>query len=141
MAIITISRGSYSKGKEVGEKVAQKLGYQCYAREVILEASKEFNIPEIKLVKAIHDAPSILERFSYGKEKFIAYFQAALLKCLRRDNVVYHGLAGHFYVRGVSHVLKVRIIADMKDRIQIVMDREKISSYESALALLKKDDH
>ncbi|MGO9691663.1 MAG: cytidylate kinase family protein, partial [Syntrophobacteraceae bacterium] len=51
MAIITISRGSYSNGKEVAEKVAQKLGYKCYAREVILEASKEFNIPEIKLVK------------------------------------------------------------------------------------------
>jgi len=139
MAVITISRGSYSKGKEVAEKVAQKLGYQCYAREVILEASKEFNIPEIKLVNAVHDAPSILERFSYGKEKFITYFEAALLKCFRRDNVVYHGLAGHFYVKGVSHVLKVRIIADMKDRIQIVMDREKIS-YESAVALIKKDD-
>jgi len=139
MAIITISRGSYSNGKEVAEKVAQKLGYQCYAREVILDASKEFNIPEIKLVNAVHDAPSILERFSYGKEKFITYFQAALLKCLKKDNVVYHGLAGHFYVQGVSHVLKVRIIADMKDRIQIVMDREKIS-YESALALIKRDD-
>ena len=139
MAIITISRGSYSNGKEVAEKVAQKLGYQCYAREVILEASKEFNIPEIKLVNAVHDAPSILERFSYGKEKFITYFQSALLKCLQRDNVVYHGLAGHFYVKGVAHVLKVRIIAEMKDRIQIVMDREKIS-YESALALIKKDD-
>jgi len=139
MAIITISRGSYSKGKEVAEKVAQKLGYQCYAREVILEASKEFNIPEIKLVNAVHDAPSILERFSYGKEEFIAYFQAALLKCFRRDNVVYHGLAGHFYVKGVSHVLKVRIIADMKDRIQIVMDREKIP-YESAVTLIKNDD-
>ena len=139
MAIITISRGSYSHGKEVAEKVARKLGYQCLAREVILEASKEFNIPEIKLVKAVHDAPSILERVSYGKEKFITYVQAALLKCFQRDNVVYHGLAGHFYVKGVSHVLKVRIIADMKDRIQIVMDREKIS-YESALALIKKDD-
>ena len=139
MAIITISRGSYSHGKEVAEKVARKLGYQCYAREVVLEASREFNIPEIKLVKAVHDAPSILERFSYGKEKFIAYFQSALLKCLMRDNVVYHGLAGHFYVKGVSHVLKVRIIADMKDRVQIVMDREKIP-YESALALIKKDD-
>jgi cytidylate kinase len=139
MAIITISRGSYSHGKEVAEKVARRLGYQCYAREVILEASKEFNIPEIKLVKAVHDAPSILERFSYGKDKFIAYFQSALLKCLMRDNVVYHGLAGHFYVKGVCHVLKVRIVADMKDRVQIVMDREKIP-YESALALIKKDD-
>jgi cytidylate kinase len=126
-------------GKEVAQKVAQKLGYECYAREVILEASKEFNIPAIKLVKAVHDAPSILERFSNGKEKFITFFQSALLKCLLRDNVVYHGLAGHFYVRGVSHALKVRIIADMKDRIQMVMDREK-TSYESAGELIKNLD-
>ena len=30
MAIITISRGSYSKGKEVAEKVAENLGYQLH---------------------------------------------------------------------------------------------------------------
>ena len=123
MAIITISRGSYSRGKEVAEKVAERLGYQCIAREVILEASKEFNIPEFSLVKAVHDAPSIFDRFSYGKEKFIAYFQTALLKRLRSDNVVYHGLAGHFYVKDVPHVLKVRIIADVQDRIKLVMDQ------------------
>jgi len=139
MPIITISRGSYSHGKEVAEKVAQKLGYQCYAREVILRASEEFNIPEIKLLKAVHDAPSVLDRLSYGREKFIAYFQSALLKILVKDSVVYHGLAGHFYVKGISHVLKVRIVAEINDRIQIVMDRENIS-YESALERIKKDD-
>ena len=58
MAIITISRGSYSRGEEVAQKVAQKLGYECISRDILLEASKEFNIPEIKLVRAIHDAPS-----------------------------------------------------------------------------------
>ena len=61
MAIITISRGSYSKGKEVAEKVAKKLGYECLSREVVLEASNQYNISEIKMVKAIHDAPTILE--------------------------------------------------------------------------------
>jgi cytidylate kinase len=139
MAIITISRGSYSKGKEVAEKVARRLGYRCFAREVLLEASEEFNIPEIKLARAIHDAPSIFEKFSYSKEKFLAYFQSALLKCLQSDNVVYHGLAGHFLLKGVSHVLKVRIISDMEDRIRLEMEREGIS-YEEARAVLKKDD-
>jgi cytidylate kinase len=139
VAIITISRGSYSKGKEVAEKVAEKLGYACVAREVVIEASKEFDIPEVRLVRAIHDAPSILDRFTYGKEKFIAYFQSALLKCLERDNIVYHGLAGHFLLKGVCHVLKVRIISDMEDRVRLEMDREKITS-EDALSLLKKDD-
>ena len=48
MSIITISRGSYSKGKEVAEKVAKKLNYTCIARDAIIEASKEFNIPRNK---------------------------------------------------------------------------------------------
>jgi cytidylate kinase len=139
MAVVTISRGSYSYGKAVAVQVAERLGYECIAREVLLEASDEFNIDEVKLVRALHDAPSVLERFTHGREKYIAYIQAALLKYLRRDNVVYHGLAGHFFVSGVSHVLKVRIIADMEDRVRLEMERNAISEHE-ALRVLKNDD-
>ena len=139
MAIITISRGSYSKGKEVAEKTAQRLGYKCISRDIILEASKEFNIPEVKLVRAIHDAPSILSRFSRETGKYIAFIQKALLGHFKNDNIVYHGLAGHFFVKGVSHVIKVRIIADLEDRVKLEMEREGISRAE-ALHLLKKDD-
>jgi cytidylate kinase len=139
MSIVTISRGSYSRGKEVAEKVAEELGYECIARDVIIEASKEFNVPEVKLVRAIHDAPSIFDRIVYGKEKYVAYFKAALLKRLQKGNVVYHGLAGHFFLKGVSHVLKVRIIADIEDRVKLEMEREGISRKE-ALRILKSDD-
>ncbi len=139
MAIITISRGSYSKGKEVAAQVAEKLGYRCIAREVILDASKEFNIPEIRLVRAIHDAPSILDRLTGGKGKYIALFRSALLKQLRSDNVVYHGLAGHFFLSGVKHALKIRIIAGMEERIKTEMEREKVSR-EEAMRVLTNDD-
>ncbi len=139
MSIITISRGSYSRGKEVAERVAESLGYECVSRDVLLEASEQFHIPEIKLVRAIHDAPSVLNRFNYGKETYVAYIQAALLKRMQRDNIVYHGLAGHFFLQGVSHVLKVRIIADLEDRVREEMKRENISA-DKARYLLKKDD-
>jgi cytidylate kinase len=139
MSIVTISRGSFSHGKEVAEKLAGNLGYECISREVILEASKHFNIPEIKLTRAIHDAPSILDRFTYGKERYVTYFREALLHHLKKDNVVFHGLAGHFFVPGVSHVLKVRILADLEDRVTEEMNREGISA-EAARAILKKDD-
>jgi cytidylate kinase len=139
MPIVTISRGSYSKGKEVAEKVARRLGYECIARDAIIDASKEFNIPEIKLIRAIHDAPTILERFNYSKEKYLAYLQVAMLERFKKDNVVYHGLGGHFFVRDISHVLKVRIIADMGDRVKLEMEREGISKKE-ALRILTNDD-
>jgi cytidylate kinase len=139
MSIITISRGSYSRGKEVAEKLARKLGYDCISRDILLEASDEFNIPEIKLVRAIHDAPTVLERFTHGKERYVNYFRSALLQHVLKDNVVYHGLAGHYFLQDITHVLKVRIIADMGTRVEEEMKRENISA-EEALHVLEKDD-
>jgi len=139
MSIITISRGSYSRGKEVAEKLARKLGYDCISRDILLEASSEFNIPEIKLIRALHDAPTVLERFTYGKERYLAYLRSALLQHVLKDNVVYHGLAGHYFLQDIPHVLKVRIIADIRDRVKEEMKRENISESE-ARYVLKKDD-
>ncbi len=140
MSIITISRGSYSRGKEVAEKLAQALNYQCLSRDILLEASERYNIPEIKLVRAIHDAPSILERFTYSKETYVAYIRADLLRQAKKDNLVYHGLAGHFLLKGIPHVLRVRIIADLEDRVNEEMKRENISAEEARQILLKDDE-
>ena len=95
MSIITVSRGSFSRGKDVAEKLARELGYDCISREVILEASEQFDIPEIQLVHAIEDAPSILDRLTHGRERYLGYVRAALLKRVQRGDVVYHGFAGH----------------------------------------------
>lgn len=139
MSIVVISRFSYSHGNEVAETVARAMGYKCISRSVLLEASASFDVPEIKLRKAIHDAPTILERFGHSKEQYISYIRTALLKAAQADNLVYHGIAGHFFLQGVPHVLKVRIIADFEDRVREEMKRESISE-EEARNLLKKDD-
>jgi cytidylate kinase len=139
MAIITISRGSHSRGSEVAQEVASRLGYSCISREVLLETSEQFNIPEARLVRAIHDSPSILERFTNGKQRYVAFIRTALLRHFKEDNVVYHGLAGHFFVANVRHGLKARIVADPEERIQVVMRRDQVPE-EQALAVLRKDD-
>jgi cytidylate kinase len=140
MPIVTISRGSYSRGKEVAEKLAQKLHYECVSREILLEASEEFNIPEISLIRAIHDSPSVLERFQHGKERYINYYQYALLKRLQKDNVVYHGLAGQYFLQSIPHVFKVRILASMEERVREVMRRDQVSEKEAENILRKDDD-
>ena len=139
MAVITISRGSYSRGKEIAEKVAAQLGYQCISRDLLLEVSNEFDIPEIKLVHAIHDAPRILQRLNRKSEKYVAYIKSALLDHLKADNIVYHGLAGHFFVKNVPHALKVRVLSDMEDRVRLEMERKNIDA-DKARRLLEKDD-
>ncbi len=140
MAIISISRGSYSRGKEVAERVSKKLGYDCISRDILLDASEMFKIPEIKLIRAIEDSPSILDRFHNGKERYVAFIQAALLKYLKEDNIVYHGFAGHFFVKDIAHVLKVRIIADMEERVRLEMERENVSEENAVKSIIKDDE-
>lgn len=139
MAIVTISRAVYSRGKEVAEKVAERMSYDCISREVLLDASDKFAIPEIKLERAIHDAPSILDRFSHGRQSYIAYIQSELTKRVCGDNVVYHGLAGQFFLRGIDHVLNVCLFANLEDRIAEEI-KQKGGTEEDARGLILKDD-
>jgi cytidylate kinase len=140
MPIITISRGSYSRGKEVAERLARELGHECISREILLEASEQFNIPEIQLVHAIEDAPSFLDRVTRGRERYVAYVRAALLRRVQAGDVVYHGFAGHLLLRDVPSVLKVRILARIEDRIQEVVKRDRVSEDEARERIAKADD-
>lgn len=140
MSIITISRGSYTRGIEVAETLANRLGYKCISREALIAASNEFNIPEIKLETAIDNAPSVLDHFTYGKDKYLAFIRTAILENLVQDNVIYHGMSGHAFVQGVSHELTVRIEANFEDRVKIVMERNNVSSEEAANFVRKIDE-
>jgi cytidylate kinase len=140
MSVISISRGSYSHGREVAEKLARQLGYECISREVILEASRQFNIPQLKLLRAVRNAPSILDRYRFGKERYVAYVRAALLQRVQRGNVVYHGFAGHFFLQQIPFALNVQILAEEEDRVQEVIRREKVSADEAHRTLLRIDE-
>jgi len=139
MAIITISRGCSSHGQEIAEKVATKLGYECVSREILIEASHFFHVPEMKLLKSLHNAPSILERITHGEEMYLAYVQAALLEHAKEDNIVYHGHAGHLLMPEICHVLKVRVIAELNQRIEFLQQKQNLSRDEAA-AFIKKED-
>jgi hypothetical protein len=58
---------------------------------------------------------------------------------MARDNIVYHGVAGHIFIAGVPNVLKVRIIADFDERISEKMQKENLG-YEDARKILLRQD-
>ncbi len=139
MPIICVSRGSYHCGKAIAQKVAQELDVGCLSRGDLLKASQDFQLHEFNLVRNLHDATAILERFPHGRQRYISYIRSALLNSLKEDNIVYHGLIGHILISGISHVLKVRVIADIDYRIQKEVKRKNISP-EKARYILKNDD-
>jgi cytidylate kinase len=140
MSVIVISKGSYSHGGEVAKRVARKLSYDSISRDILITTSKRFNISELRLIRAYECSPSFLEKYTFGRDKYIKFIKAAILNELAKDNMIYHGFAGHFFVSGVSHVLKVRINADMAERITYMMKRENLSKQEAANLVKKVDE-
>jgi cytidylate kinase len=140
MPIVTISKGSFSHGEQVAEIVSERLGFASLSRDSLLEESAtEYNVPAAVLVRAAYDPPSFWDRVSGGKDEFVAYVRAALLRHLCEDNVVYHGLAGQYFVEGVAHILTVRIIASCAERAAIVMERDGVDE-ATAMTSIKNDD-
>jgi cytidylate kinase len=123
----------------VAHKVADKLGYSGISRDSLLSSSDEFGIDEIRLKSNIQRATQILERFSFGRERYINFISAAILNHLKNDNYVYHGIAGQFFLRSIKNLLKVRIIADLDERVESEAKRQNISMDQARMDL-KHDD-
>ena len=104
-----------------------------------MEASQEFNIPEVKLTKAIEDVPTVFDHLKHDKRNYVAFIHEAFLEHILKDNVIYQGFAGHFFTKDIPNILKVRIIANLEYRIKVVKEREKISE-EKARKLINSID-
>jgi cytidylate kinase len=139
MAIITISRGTFSGGQRLAQCVADKLGYRCIARIESYEAAKRYGVSDEQLSKAISETPGLLERLGSERARYLACLRATLVREVKDDNVVYHGLAGHFLLKGVPSVLRVRVIANIEFRIKNAMERNR-STRKEALDYIKKVD-
>ncbi|MBM3302435.1 MAG: cytidylate kinase family protein, partial [Deltaproteobacteria bacterium] len=139
MAIITISRGTFSGGKAVAERLAERLGYPCVSREVILDAANEYGISEEKLTTALKEPPHFWQQNPSKRIAYLSFVTAALLDRAKEGQLVYHGHAGHLLLAGISHVLRVRVIADMEFRVRAATERTGLSREQAIVAIEKVD--
>ena len=139
MAIITISRGTFSGGESLAECVAQKLGYHSINGELLGETARQYGIREEKLCEAIGEAPGVMECLHSEKKQCLACLRAALIREVKDDNAVYHGHAGHFLLDGVPHLLRVKVIANMEFRIRALTEHSNLTR-EEAIQLIKRLD-
>jgi cytidylate kinase len=139
VAIITISRGTMSGGRRLAEMLAENLGYRCVSREIAVEAAAAYGVPEAKLFEAIQKGPSFLQKLTFERERYLAYIQATLCEYAIDDNLVYHGHGGHLLLEGVSHVLRIRVVASESYRIAAAMKQFDFTEEEAEKYIKKVD--
>ena len=118
MPIITICQGASGSGQELAEAVAKEMGYRCISREVLVEASRKYGIPQAKLKEIIEKGQPWLERILENLVPYRIALQAAFCVLVQGKNIVYHGHIGHELIPNIKHVLKVLLTAPQEMRIE-----------------------
>ena len=139
MAVITISRGSFSGGTLIARGLADMLGLRLIDRDVIVEKAAAYGVSQDVLRSALEKPPGFWDRFRDTKHAYLTLIQAALTDELRQGRAVYHGHAGHLLLRGVSHVVRARIIAPLAFRLAMVQDRLGLSPEEAQAHIARAD--
>ena len=139
MAIITVSRGTFSGGKMLAECLSQRLGYCCIDRDVLAEKAARGRVSQRDIRAALEEPPAFPGRFNHKRYLYLALIQAALAEETRGGRAVYHGLAGHLLLRGAPTLLRLRIVAPLEFRIRMARERLNLSRDEAITHIGKMD--
>ncbi len=154
--VITIARQYGSGGREIGEKVAQKLGIPLYDRELITLSAKDSGFSEEALENADEKAANSLlytlamGSGSYGMPGGFGYrmplndqlfvMQSDTIRKLSREgSCVIVGRAADYVLRNDPNRLSIFLYSDIASRKARVMARHELSEGK-AMDLINKTD-
>jgi cytidylate kinase len=118
MAVVTISHQMGGGGPEIGMKLGQKAGYRYVDQELVLDVARRYGVAEDKLSHLDESKPTLFERFDTETRYYITILQTSLLDFAELDNAVLMGRGGQWLLRGIPHVLRVRVIAPFEMRVK-----------------------
>lgn len=145
MAIITISHEMGAGGSEIGGALARRLGYRYVDQELISEAARRYGLIEEKLSHLDETKPSLFERFDVETRRYITVLQTVLYEFADDDNVVLMGRGGQWLLRGIPHVLRVRVMAPFELRVKRVLKKMagqmgETANLRSITEMVRRDD-
>ena len=141
MSVVTIFSGSFCEVEETSHLVADELGLKLMRDDDLIGlAAKDGNLRADTLRRAMYGRPSIFNQFSHERERAVSRLKLAMARLLAvEDKLVFMGLASPLAYPGISHVIKVCLIAEAKARATRA-SRELGLSEREATARIHKDD-
>lgn len=140
MALLLISRGSFSGGQLISQCLSRTAGMRCLTREDLIAAVNTHGELANRIVASMQRAASDYERFSALRRPYKILMQQALLSYVRQGDVAYFGYSGHLLLTGISHAVRVRVIAPVHLRIELLMKREQVTEEEARERIRQVDE-
>lgn len=154
--VITIGRQYGSGGREIGQKVAQKLGVKCYDKELISIAAQKSGmckeVMEIYDEKAtssflyslvmdsyagMYNTPGIID-VPINQKVFLAQFDT-IKNIAAKESCVFVGRCADYALDDMKDVINVFVTSDLDDRIKRISERLMISESKAKDKVIKTD--
>ena len=153
--VITIGRQFGSNGREIGKKLAQRLGYAFYDKEILNETAKNSGLSE-NLLKSLDEKPSksflyslVMDPYSYGftstgyhanlnQQAFQATYDT-IKKIADEGPCVIVGRCADYALRHNDNLVRLFIYAPMSARIETVSKRFDLTEEKARAQIVKED--
>jgi cytidylate kinase len=126
MAVITISRHPGSLGDTIARAIADRLSYRLVERGELIRLAERIGGTDVAWDRAPElreRSPSFWERLNEERRRYASVLRRVTTQLAEEGDVVIVGLGSGQLLKGLSHVLRLQIIAPMEVRLERVMER------------------
>ena len=148
--IVTISREYGSGGYEVGRRVAERMNYKFYDKELIAHIADKFLIPEsfvaateeteLKKKNIFHEVFPVFTRTENENADYIFREQGKfIVQLVEEGNCVIAGRRADYYLKDNPNALHLFFYADKDFKVRRICETENISEDEAVKKIADMD--
>ena len=148
--IVTISREYGSGGYEVGRRVAERMNYKFYDKELIAHIADKFLIPEsfvaateeteLKKKNIFHEVFPVFTRTENENADYIFREQGNfIVQLVEEGNCVIAGRRADYYLRDNPNALHLFFYADQDFKVKRICETENLTEDEAVKKIADMD--
>lgn len=141
MPVIAMTREMGSDGREVAQRVADKLGLTLILHHLIEhDVAEHLHVRDSAVHHLLEGGATLLERLQVGSKRLANYTAEEILELASRGNVLIRGWGACVVLRDVPHVARVRVCTPMELRERAVMQRHAVKDRSAARDEIARND-
>ena len=145
--IITVSREYGSGGYEIGQKLAEVLGYKFYDKDIITQLADKLMVSE-EFVESTEDMPvkknifrEIVPVFANGEQAEYIFTEQGkfIVQLAEQGNCIFAGRRADYYLRDNPNALHLFFYADLDFRAERISASEGCTKEEALKKIAEMD--
>ncbi|WP_045211447.1 response regulator [Desulfonatronovibrio magnus] len=141
MPTITVFSAPYCREEEVVSSLVNDMRLNIVRdRQIIAQASEKYEIAEDKFYKALFGKTSVFNKFTKEKQRCIACYKSVLAAHFLKHDLLLIGFGGFLIPKGLTHVLKVCLTADLSYRLEIAAQQHHLNANDLNKLISQEDE-